>query len=186
MPSFTASLRLVPLTLLLAVTARAQVTSAPSTNSARDGQMSLESVLTELKSREKAAKSVLMEMTSTGWFPGGRQVKTTGSLRVLGKTHVHVKMSADFGDGMRGDNETVKTPEGVWTRETDPAQGTVCTTMSTELMKKLDEALAVLGEGRELPGVPNGIDEANGSVMIESLQKTFSLKVERTDRKSVV
>lgn len=179
MPRFVPILLFVTLQTLLATFSMAQTTASASRNSGQGALPTLEEVLAELKSREKAAKSVLLEMTSTGWFPGGRTVKTAGTLRVLGKTHVHIKMTADFGDDMRGQNETVKTPDGVWTREQDPAQGTVCTHMSLELMKQLDDALTLLGDGRELPGVPNGIDEANGSAMIESLQKSFTLKVER-------
>ena len=80
-----------------------------------------------------------MELETVANFPSpapgipNRVLRTKGSLRVLGKTHVHVKMNADFGDGMVGENETVKTPEGVWTREQDPVQGTVYTYMRPEL-----------------------------------------------------
>src|SRR5262249_15841695 len=144
----------------------------------KKGLPTFEELLAKLQASEKAAKSVVMTMETTGWFPGGRTVKTSGELRVLGKTHVHVRMTEDFGHELKAEHQMVKTPGGAWTRETDPAQGAVYVSIKPELLKKLDEAQAQLGEG-EASGIPNEINEAHGSAMLQSLMKTFDLKVDR-------
>ena len=171
-------LRLVPVATLLAALCPAQATSAPASEPPKRGLPTFEDLVARLESKEKASKSVQMTMETTGWFPGGRTVKTSGELRVLGKTHVHVRMVEDFGDELKGEHEMVKTPEGAWTKETDPAQGTVYVSIKPELLKKLDEAQAKLGEG-DVSGIPNDINESRGSAMLRSLHKTFDLKVDR-------
>lgn len=142
---------------------------------------SLAQLVEELKAKEKKSDAVVLEMSSKAWLGGDRVLATTGTMRVLSTTHVHVRMNADFGDGMTGENETVKTPDGVWTREKDPSQGTVYTFVPPELLARLEAAMKVLGGGdADVPGVPNDISAARGSALLESLAQSFDLTVART------
>ncbi len=164
--------------VLLLFTPLAAVSILP----AQQGQLkTLQELVAEMKARETAATSVLLEMTSKGSYPGDIQFETHGTLRVLRGTHFHMRLQATFGGEMSAESETVKTPEGVWIREQDPSFGEVFLKMDKELADKLDEASRILGQGGG--GVPGPMAEQStsplGSSMLESLAEQYDLKVER-------
>ncbi|MCA8944187.1 MAG: hypothetical protein KDB80_16600 [Planctomycetes bacterium] len=136
-------------------------------------------LVAKIQAREGAVKSVRLAMTTTGEFPGGATFRTEGTLRVLDATHFHSKLEASFGDEMTSESETVKTPDGVWMRERDPAQGEVFVRMDKDLMADLESASRALGDGS--PAIAPGVDQAAGplgSKMLEDLDAQFALKVE--------
>lgn len=134
-------------------------------------------LITQLQTREKAAKTVSLAMRSRTAVPDGPTFETAGSLRVLGTTHFHVSMRMKIGDGMEGEHEVVRTPDGTWTREVDPMQGEVLTKMSKETMLALEEAAKELGDDVPAGAIPGQSEAPLGSAMLASLVKRFDLEV---------
>ena len=169
-------LALGPLSLVSGLFAQDSIPVAPP------GQLkTLQELLTEMQAAEKSATSVYLEMTSKGSYAGDVNFDTQGTLRVLHGTHFQMHLLANFGEGMSAESETVKTPEGVWIREDDPAFGKVFLKMDKELVDKLDEATRILGqEGAAVPGAMSEQSTSPlGSSMLESLSQQYDLKVER-------
>lgn len=168
----------IPVLLTLALALGAQASAAP----AQQGQLkTLQELVTEMQAVEKAASSVYLEMTSKGTYPGGVVFETEGTLRVLHGTHFQMHLKASFDGRQTAESETVKTPDGVWIREDDPAFGKVFLKMDKELADKLDEATRILGqEGGAVPGAMSQQSTSPlGSAMLESLSQQYDLKVER-------
>ena len=134
-------------------------------------------LIAQLQQREKAVRTVSLQMRSRTTVPDGPSFETTGSLRVLGKTHFHVSMRMKAGEGMEGEHEVVRTPEGTWTRESDPMQGEVLTKMSKETMAELEEASKLLGDDVPAGAIPGQSEAPLGSSMLSSLNKRFDLQV---------
>lgn len=125
---------------------------------------------------EKAVDSVAMEIESTGRFPDGSEFRTTGSLRVLGTTHFHSKMRARLGGEMEAETETVRTPEGIWMRERDPAQGEIFLRMDRPTMERVDSAAKFLGDDPQGRGFGQRESQSPlGSAVLEDLQRQFDL-----------
>lgn len=147
----------------------------------------VEELVAKLRERQRDAESIVLEMVSEGSFPGGPPFRIEGTIRVLGSTHVHVSNVSTFEDGIVAEQETVKTPEGVWIRERDPAFGTTYMKMDPELVEQLERATAVLGaEGggaEPADGAPgmlqNKAKDPLGAAMLESLSRSYDLGVER-------
>ncbi|MCC6669796.1 MAG: hypothetical protein IT458_01960 [Planctomycetes bacterium] len=150
--------------------------SLPQDKPPAPGLPTLAQLIADLHAREKAASTVHLEMRTKGAFGPGREFNLTGTIRVLGATHVHIKTQADFGPEMKGETEMVKTPEGIWMREVDPIQGPVHTFTSAELAGRLEAASKAIGKQG---AVPNQANAPLGSAMLESMSQTFDLKVER-------
>lgn len=139
---------------------------------------SLEDLLAFVKARESKARAVVMEIESVGRFPDGSEFRTSGTLRVLGKTHFHAKMVAKLGPDVEAETETVRTPEGLWMRERDPVQREIFLAMDRATMERVDSATAVLGEAASLGGF--GTREAEsplGSLVLADLARQFDLEV---------
>lgn len=134
-------------------------------------------LVTQLQERERAAKSVTLKMRSRTAVPEGPSFETTGSLRVLGKTHFGVSMRMKIGEGIEGEHEVVRTPDGTWTREVDPMNGEVFTRMSKEKMLELEEASKILGDDVPAGAIPGQSEAPLGSAMLVSLGKRFDLQV---------
>jgi len=142
----------------------------------------LSDLVQAVEAKENAVKTVQIEMRTKGKFPGGPEFETTGTLRVLGKTHFHSRMTMRVGDAgrpqMQSESETVTTPDGVTMRENDPMQGEVFVRMSRELLRDLESASKALGETGS--SVAPGDGMANGplgSVMLRDLQEVFALEL---------
>ncbi|MFO1052702.1 MAG: hypothetical protein U1F36_10855 [Planctomycetota bacterium] len=139
---------------------------------------SADDLIAALRAAEGQVDQVTMRIETTGTTPDGRKFRTEGSMRVLGKTHFQVRTHWSFGDELEGVTETVRTPEGVWMHEDDPAQGPVYTHMGKDLMERVDAASRVVGDG---PLGGPGEDEAAGplgSRMLADLGAEFALRVE--------
>jgi hypothetical protein len=134
-------------------------------------------IVAQLQAREKAAKTVALCMRSKTAIPDGPTFTTEGTLRVLGTTHFHLSMKMKASDGMEGEHEVVRTPQGTWSREVDPMQGEVQTQMSKETMAELAEASRLLGEDAGTGAIPGQAEAPLGSTMLASLSKRFDLKV---------
>lgn len=119
-----------------------------------------------------------MRIETTGRLPDGSRFRTTGTMRVLGKTHFHVTMHWSFGEDQEGETETVRTAEGLWMRERDPVQGEVFTRMDKALMDRVESASAWLGDP-SLAG-PGGAQAESplGSRMIADLATSFALTID--------
>ncbi len=132
-----------------------------------------------LRERQKESTSVEMEMTSTGRFAGGTAFEIKGTIRVLGTTHVHIENRAVFDNGqVVSEHETVKTPQGVWIREQDPAFGPTYLRMEPELVERLEWASEVLGKEGDVPGdLGNKAKDPLGAEMLESLDQHYDLSV---------
>ena len=149
---------------------------------AQPGQLkTLQELVAEMKAREKAATSVYLEMTSTGSYPGDVQFETRGTLRVLHGTHFQFHLQTSFGDGSSGESDMVRTPEGLWIRDTDPGFGEVFLKMDRELAARLEEASRILGQAGG--GFPGPLSEQStsplGGALLESLSQQYDLNVER-------
>jgi hypothetical protein len=169
--------RFLCLVFVLAAQASLAAQDAPAgtAGSAPAGAPSLAEVVARLQEREKAAKSFELKVKSRSAVPDGPQFETEGTLRVLGTTHFHLAMKMRLGDGMEGENEVVKTPEGTWTREANPIQPEVFTVMTKDLMREVEAAAKVLGD--EAGALPGQGEAPLGSAMLTSLAKRFDLKV---------
>lgn len=138
------------------------------------GAPSVAEIVTRLQERERAAKTFELKVKSKSAVPEGPQFETEGSVRVLGTTHFHLAMRMRLGDGMEGENEVVRTPEGTWTRESNPTQPEVFTVMGKELMKEVEAAAKTLGGDG---GMPGQAEAPLGSAMLAGLAKRFDLAV---------
>lgn len=134
-------------------------------------------LIERLQALEKAAKSVSLQMRSTSVVPDGPTFETRGSLRVLTGTHFHVSMQVRFGEGMEGEHEVVRTPEGTWIREVDPIQGEVFLHMKPELMRELEAASKELGGDVAMGAIPSQSEAPLGSAMLRSIGERFALEV---------
>lgn len=132
-------------------------------------------LIAALRALEKDFRQVSMRIQTTGVLPDGAKFRTEGSQRVLGTTHFHVTTRWDFGEGLEGETETVRTPSGVWMRERDPAQGTVFTRMDRALMERVDSANRALGGGMAAGPGSETAESPLGSRMIADLRAGFEL-----------
>jgi hypothetical protein len=138
---------------------------------------SVAELIAQLEARERAAKTVSLRMKSRTAVPDGPTFVTEGTLRVLGRTHFHIAMKMQAGDGMEGEHEVVRTPSAAWTREIDPFHGEVFTVTTKETMAKLEEASRLLGEEGPIGAVPGQSEAPLGSAMLKSLTELFELRV---------
>jgi outer membrane lipoprotein-sorting protein len=145
---------------------------------------SLADLIAAVKAKEAAVKSLQMKMMTTGVFPDGRSFETRGTLRLLGRTHVHSLMAMETGD-VRNENETVKTPDGVWMRERNPFLGEVFVVVKPEILQQLKEAAVTLGQVTEAVGSQDLTEGPLGSRMLEDLGKQYDLKVSESKLEGV-
>ena len=173
----------------VAMAAFACVLSLPLT--AQDGpqaptprtQPTLKQLLVLLERSESTTKTIQLEMTSEGAYPGGAPFRTKGKIRVLRSTlddarpsHAHVTMRAEFGEDLVAETESVRTPEGVYMREVHPAFGEVFLRIDKALAVELDEASKILGQ--DVPGSLGAQGSAPlGSSLLQQLSTQFDLEV---------
>ncbi len=151
----------------------------PAGGDARQGP-SLDELIASMAERERKLASAEVDMVTSGSYPGGTTFRIERRLRVLGQTHVHQSLRFAFDDGIKSEQETVTTPDGVWMRERDPAFGELFLRMSQELAAKLQDARAVLSASGDAPGqLGNAANELRGAEMLRSLARAFDLRVER-------
>ena len=139
---------------------------------------SVEDLLRYVRQREGAVESVEMAIESSGTMPDGSEFHSKGTLRVLGTTHFHATMAAEFGEGMETETETVRTPDGIWMRERDPVQGEIYLRMDRALMERVDAATKALGGDAAAAGF--GSREASsplGAALLEDLAAQFDLSL---------
>ncbi|MBK8976529.1 MAG: hypothetical protein IPM29_11480 [Planctomycetes bacterium] len=179
------STSLVPLALaaLLAAGPRAQVVpelerqqqALPRAEDVTD----LATLIGYVKAREHAVRTVSMDIHTEGVQPDGSRFSADGSLRVLGDTHIHMRTTIRFGEGMWAATETVRTPAGMQMRESDPVQGEVFLSMDAATMARIDSASRALGDdGGPLGGDDGRARSPLGSAMLEDLAERFELTVE--------
>ncbi|MEM7201992.1 MAG: hypothetical protein AAF628_17120 [Planctomycetota bacterium] len=158
--------------LALAQSGRLVAESAEST--------SLEELTGKMRAEARDASTASFRVVTSGVYPGGARFQIEAETRVLGATHFHRRLVFSSDDGLSAEQETVKTPKGVWMRERDPSSGEVFLRMSRDLAAKLEQAAARLGEAADVPGtVGNQPTALRGAEMIESLTDGFDLRVER-------
>ena len=152
-----------------------RATRAPEFRTAK----TVEQLLIAMRAAERAHDRVAMRIETTGRLPNDAgQFRSTGTLRVLGKTHFHVKMHWSFGEDQEGETETVRTEQGLWMRENDPVQGQVFTHMDAALMALVESASAALGEASLAgPGAAQA-ESPLGSRMIADLAASFALTLD--------
>jgi len=150
---------------------------AQDTPSKEPQPTSVKELVAGMQAAEKAVDGVVMEMSTKGRYPGGTTFEIEGSIRVLGATHFHISTKATFEESVTAESETVKTPEGVWMREKDPAFGEVYTVMSPETVAQLAAASEALGEETNGPGGVGQAKDPLGSKMLSSLDTQFDLAV---------
>jgi sirohydrochlorin ferrochelatase len=158
--------------------AAGQETPAPPQQPAQDP--AIEQLVAHLRAQEQAAKSVRMELTTEGTLPGNLEFTTKGTLRVLraaqgGVTAVHSRIDFTFSDGLQGDMESVKTPDGVLMLEHNPTFGEVFVRMDAGLVADLEWAGQVL-QRSNVPGLADARAAAPlGSSMVEDLARRYQL-----------
>ena len=163
--------------LILSSTLWAQSESQPST---QGHALELQELIAKMKAAEKDVDSAVLEMVTRGTYPGGVGFEIRGSVRVLGGTHFHIRNRATFEDDLTSEQEEVRTPEGAWMREKDPAFGEVYLSMKPELLAELKRAKETLaGAGDEAPLADNPAEDPLGSAMLESLDRHFALEVQK-------
>jgi hypothetical protein len=171
------ALAAIPLFLVLGpVRAAAQEPAEPLLEASQ--VESVDDLVKFVRQREQAVGSVSMQMESVGRFPDGSEFRTKGSLRVLGTTHFHARMSSTLGPDMETETETVRTPDGIWMRERDPVQGEVWLAMDRPTMERIDGATRALGPDAD--GAGFGSRDAQtplGSAVLEDLGQQFDLQV---------
>lgn len=167
----------LPCLLLLAagVAAQAQQGAAPTTQ-----PHSVADLVALMKARQQDVDSAVLEMTTEGSYPQGMKFRIDGTVRVLHGTHMQVSTQAKFGEDFTAEMETVRTPQGVWIREQDPAQGEVYLHMDPDLVAKVQKATAKLGGDGQAPGgLPSQATDPLGAAMVQSLAEHFDLKLEQ-------
>lgn len=146
-----------------------------------------------MQAAEERLRSVVIEMSTRGVLPGGEEVTTRGSLRVLRgeQSAVHAKFQFEFGSGIRGRSESVQTKAGIVLFEDDPALGETFVQIDPKIVADLEWAGAVL-QRDDLPGMPplaagdapeRRASSPLGSALLAAMQRQFDLKVDaRTER----
>lgn len=162
------------LALLAAAGARAQ-SEAP--DKAQDP--AIEKLLGEMRQAEAAAKSVSMQISTTGAYPGGLHFETQGTLRVLRGAHPasHTTVEFQFGNGLSGSTETVSNADGVFMRESNPTFGEVLLQMDNETLADLEWAGKVLQRDDLVPGTDSRAAAPLGSELIAELRRNYALAV---------
>ena len=138
----------------------AQAESQPTPGEA----MEVQDLIAKMKATEKDVDSALLEMVTRGTYPGGVTFEIRGSVRVLDRTHFQIRNRATFEDDLTAEHEEVRTPEGAWTREKDPAFGEVYLFMKPELVEELEQVKKVLAAADEgAPAAENPAEDPLGS-----------------------
>ncbi|MBX3462463.1 MAG: hypothetical protein KF830_04790 [Planctomycetes bacterium] len=136
-----------------------------------------------MRTAEQRARSVVVEMSTTGQLPGGLELSTRGHLRVLRGTQpaVHAEVEFSFGDGLRGRVESAQTASGILLYEENPAFGELYLHLDPVVVADLEWAGQVLDRA-DLPGMADRRAAAPlGSGMLAELQRQFALEL--TDRR---
>jgi hypothetical protein len=150
----------------------------------------IHTVVAAMQAAEASAKSLWLEIETTGRMPGGMRWTTRGTLRVLQGEHPAVNTPAaysiveyEFDQDLSGRIETVKTNDGIDLFEDNPTFGEVFLHIDQATVADLEWAGEVL-QRRDLPGVGDGRGAAAlGSEVVRGLQDTYVLvPLERKDR----
>lgn len=168
--------------LAIGILSLPQLLAAQAEPAARAGLPTLDELVARMRSAEGQHDTVQVTMTTRGSYPGGVTMRVEGRIRVLGGTHFQVVNRATFEDEITVESETVRTPDGVWRRERDPAFGDVYWKMGPADMAALERAREVLGD--EAGGgftMQNPVSELRGAAMLEGLGEHFDLVVDETE-----
>src|SRR5688572_10397217 len=130
------NLRAIPTVFPLSFVTLLPAQQEPPKNEVPFGKL-VEAVQALEAERMKDFQSATVKRRQKGEFPDGGKFEVSGTIRVLGKTHVHEVRTGRFGEDLHTEAEMVITPEGVWTREKDPIAGEVFTFMRPELVAEL-------------------------------------------------
>jgi len=136
-------------------------------------------ILAKVKAAEAAARSFHVELTTRGALEDGLEFTTSGSLHVLRGTHPRQKtvLRFEFGNGLGGVMETVRTKDGITIYQDDPAFGELLLQVAPATVADLEWAGTVLARS-DLPGMRDALAEAPlGSGLLEDLRVHFDLAV---------
>lgn len=146
-----------------------------------------------MRAAEAKLRSVTMTMSTRGRLPGGEEVTTRGSLRVLRgeQPATHTRFEYSFGSGVRGRSEMVQSAAGILLLEDDPMFGEVFVQIDSKTVTDLEWAGEVLHRD-DLPGMaPQGAGTTSdrraatplGSSVLAAMHRQFELvQEERSER----
>ncbi|MBL8728774.1 MAG: hypothetical protein JNM25_10115 [Planctomycetes bacterium] len=136
-----------------------------------------------MRAAEGRARSVVVELSTSGHLPGGLELSTRGVLHVLrgAQPAVHTAVEFSFADGLGGRVESAQTAAGIVIYEENPAFGELYLRLEPPVVADLEWAGAVL-QRSDLPGMADSRAAAPlGSTMLAELQRHFDLAA--TDRR---
>jgi hypothetical protein len=139
----------------------------------------IEAIVADIRSAERAAKTVAVELVTSGNLPGDLSFATSGTLYVLRGTQPKLRTTVEFSwaNGVVGRMETLRTADGITIYQDDPAFGEVLVRVPPALVADLEWAGEVLKRA-DLPGMKDGRAEAPlGSSMLDDLRRHFDLKL---------
>jgi len=165
------------------VPGRAQEPATPPPAPAQAGP--IDEIVAAMRAAEQRARSIVVELTTSGQLPGGLALSTRGALHVLrgAQPAVHTVVEFSFADGLGGRAESAQTAAGIVLYEENPAFGELYLSLAPAVVADLEWAGEVL-ERADLPGMADSRAAAPlGSSMLADLQRHFDLAAtERRDR----
>lgn len=176
-------LLLAVLGLSLPGAGRAQEPAVPAARAPQAGP--IDEIVAAMRAAEQRARSVVVELSTSGQLPGGLELSTRGVLHVLrgAQPAVHTAVEFSFADGLGGRVESAQTAAGIVLYEENPAFGELYLSIEPQVVADLEWAGAVL-ERSDLPGMADRRATAPlGSAMLADLQRQFELApTDRRDR----
>jgi len=143
----------------------------------------IDEIVAAMRAAEGRARSVVVELSTSGHLPGGLELSTRGVLHVLrgAQPAVHTAVEFSFADGLGGRVESAQTAAGIVIYEENPAFGELYLRLEPPVVADLEWAGAVL-QRSDLPGMADSRAAAPlGSTMLAELQRHFDLAA--TDRR---
>lgn len=142
-------------------------------------------IVAEMRSAEKALKSIEVELATRGSYASGEQFSTQGRLHVLRgeQPKMHASFELQFANGLAGRQEVAQTAEGLLFYEANAAFGEVYVRIPPAVVADVQWAGEVLDRS-DLFGMHDARAEAPlGSLLLDGLRRHFALAVtERTQR----
>jgi len=137
-------------------------------------------LLGEMREVEAAAKTVHIELETTGSYPGGVSFRTKGQMDVLRGEHpaFHTVTAYEFGDGLSGRLESVRNSDGVLTLTNNPTDGDVFLQMDLATLADVEWASKVLQRDAPVPAATDArMASPLGSGVLTELLRQFDLKI---------
>ncbi len=174
---------LAVLSFPIAAAGRAQEPASPPQQTAQAGP--IEEIVVAMRAAEQRARSVVVELSTTGHLPGGLELSTRGVLHVLrgAQPAVHTVVEFSFADGLGGRVESAQTAAGIVLYEENPAFGELYLRLDPQVTADLAWAGVVL-QRSDLPGMADSRAASPlGSAILADLQRHFDLvATERHER----